>query len=253
MLSTASTVNTKQIPGTEPDKTGAVENWVDSLYVDRHPTFDKSGKVAISDLTSGDWARLAVGVNSITPSAAETSQKLSDYASKGHSETVVTGKDVTLTISGNRYVGNPGQEYVASMWLKMGNAVKTRCIYIVNGQAIESACTITAIVPTGGNANASQTFSCTINLDGVPVEPASMLTLTESKTESWVYTATVSGDAQSDPDTGRETNVTVHQFDDESLSSLVSGGSSSSQSGNVQHTQPQAGTGVLPATAVPKK
>ena len=253
MLSTASTLNTKQIPGTEPDKTGAVENWVDSLYVGRHPKFDESGKVAISDLTSGDWARLAVGVNSITPSAAETSQKLSDYASKGHSETVVTGKDVTLAISGNRYVGNPGQEYVASMWLKIGNAVKTRCIYVVNGQAIESACTITAIVPTGGNANASQTFSCTINFDGVPVEPADMLTLTESKTESWVYTATVSGDAQSDPDTGRETNIKIIQFDDESLSHLVSGSSSSSQSGNVQHTQPQAGTGVLPATAVPKK
>ena len=240
MTSTANTINTKQIPGTGPDKTGAVENWVDSLYVDRHPKFDESGKVAISDLTSGDWARLAVGVNSITPAAAETSQKLSDYASAGHSETVVTGKDVTLAISGNRYVGNPGQEYVSSMWLKMGNAVKTRCIYVVNGQAIESACTITAIVPTGGAANASQTFSCTINLDGAPVEPAGMLTLTESQTESSVYTATVSGDAQIDPDTGRETNVTVNQFDDQSLSSVVTGGSSSSQ--------PQTGTSTSPAT-----
>lgn len=245
MPSTTNTVNTKQVPGTDPDKTGAVENWVDSLYVDRHPKFDESGKVAISDLTSGDWARLAVGVNSITPAAAETSQKLSDYASEGHTETVVTGKDVTLAISGNRYVGNPGQEYVASMWLKMGNAVKTRCIYVVNGQAIESACTITAIVPTGGVANASQTFSCTINLDGVPVEPAGMLTLTESKTESSVYTATVSGDAQIDSDTGIETNVTVNQFDDQSLSSLVSGGSGSSQ--------PQTGTSTSPATGGPTK
>lgn len=241
MPNTTNTVNTKQVPGTDPDKTGAVENWVDSLYVDRHPKFDESGKVAISDLTSGDWARLAVGVNSITPAAAETSQKLSDYASEGHSETVVTGKDVTLTISGNRYVGNPGQEYVASMWLKMGNAVKTRCIYVVNGQAIESACTITAIVPTGGAANASQTFSCTINLDGVPVEPNGMLTLTESTTESSVYTAAVSGDAQSDPDTGIETNVTVNQFDD-SLSGLVNGGAGSSQSGDTtNHEDPASG------------
>lgn len=235
---TTNTVNTKQVPGTGPDKTGAVENWVDSLYVDRHPKFDESGKVDISDL-SGDWARLAVGVNSITPAAAETSQKLSDYASAGHSETVVTGKDVTLAISGNRYVGNPGQEYVASMWLKMGNAVKTRCIYVVNGQAIESACTITAIVPTGGAANASQTFSCTINLDGAPVEPAGMLTLTESQTG--VYTATVSGDAQIDPDTGIETNVTVNQLDGQSLSSVVNGGSGSSQSQTDTNTSPAIG------------
>lgn len=226
------TVTTKKIPGTDPDKSGAVENWVDSLYIDRHPSFDKSGKVAIDDITSGDWARLAVGVNTITPSASETSQKLSDYASEGHTETVVTGKEITLAISGDRYVGNPGQEYVSDMWLKMGNAVKTRCIYVVNGNAIETACTITAIVPTGGNANANQTFSCTINFDGIPVEPAGMLTLTESDTEAWTYKATVSGDAQADSATGLTTNTTIIQKYNESLSHLVPGGVGS------VHTQP---------------
>lgn len=233
-------VTTKQIPGTEPDKTGAVENWVDSLYIDRHPTFDSSGKVEIKDITSGDWARLAVGINSITPSASETSQKISDYASEGHSETVVTGKDVTLAVSGNRYVGNPGQEYVSDMWLKMGQAVKSRVIYVVNGQAIETAATITAIVPTGGTANQSQTFSCTVNFDGVPVYPAGMMTLTESKTESWVYTATVSGEEVVDKTSGRMTNVSIVQYDNESLSHLVSGGVGSSQSGDVTHHEDPA-------------
>ena len=219
---TANTENTEIIPGTGPDKSGAAENWADSLYVDRHPVFDQSGKVAIDDITSGDWARLAVGVNTITPSATETSQKLSDYASEGHTETVVTGKDVTLAISGDRYVGNPGQEYVSSMWLKMGNAVKTRCIYVVNGNAIETACTITAIVPTGGNANANQTFSCTINFDGIPLEPNGMLTLTESDTEDWIYKATVSGAPQTDPTTKLTTNTTIIQKANEPLNNLVS-------------------------------
>lgn len=228
------TTDVKQIPGTEPDKTGAVENWVNSLYVDRKPKFDKSGKISTSDLADGDWVRLAVGVDTITPSSSETSQKVSDYASEGHSETVVTGKDVTLAISGQRYVGNPGQEYVASMFLKMGNGVKTRCIYVVNGQAIITACTITAIVPTGGNANANQTFSCTVNFDGVPVEPNGMLTLTENQNEAWAYTAKVDGEEETDKDTGRVTNVAIIQNDDQSLSHLISGGSGSSQSGNVQ-------------------
>ena len=218
------TANTEKIPGTGPDKSGAAENWADSLYIDRHPVFDQSGKVAIDDITSGDWARLAVGVNTITPSATETSQKLSDYASEGHTETVVTGKEVTLAISGDRYVGNPGQEYVSSMWLKMGNAVKTRCIYVVNGNAIETACTITAIVPTGGQANANQAFSCTINFDGIPVEPKGMLTLTESNSdkESWIYKASVSGEAQTDPTTGLTTNTQIIQKANEPLSQLVS-------------------------------
>lgn len=213
------TVNTKAVPGTDPDKSGAVENWVDSLYIDRHPTFDTSGKVAISDLTTGDWARLAVGINSITPAAADTSQQLSDYASEGHSETIVTGKNVTLAVSGNRYVGNPGQEYVSSMWLKMGNAVKSRCIYVVNGQAIETACTITAIVPTGGTANQAQTFSCTVNFDGKPVIPDGMLTLTESQTEAWTYKATIDAmPSTSDTTAGRMTDVKIVQFNDQATS-----------------------------------
>lgn len=220
--------NTKKIPGTAPDTSGAVENWADSLYVDRHPSFDQSGKVAIDDITSGDWARLAVGVNTITPSASETSQKLSDYASEGHTETVVTGKEVTLAVSGDRYVGNPGQEYVSDMWLKMGNAVKTRCIYVVNGNAIETACTITAIVPTGGNANANQTFSCTINFDGIPLEPNGMLTLTETDKNSWIYKASVAGEAKTDQTTKLTTNTTINQKDNEPL---VPGGAG-------VHTQP---------------
>lgn len=241
------TVNTKAIPGTEPDKSGAVENWVDSLYIDRHPTFDTSGKVAISDITTGDWARLAVGINSITPAAADTSQQLSDYASEGHTETIVTGKNVTLAVAGNRYVGNPGQEYVSSMWLKMGNAVKSRCIYVVNGQAIETACTITAIVPTGGTANQSQTFSCTVNFDGVPVVPDGMLTLTESQTEAWVYKAAIDA-MPSTPDTtaGRMTDVKIVQFNDQATSHLTQGGSGSSGSGNT--VTPAGGSGSNPPT-----
>ena len=238
------TVNTKAIPGTEPDKSGAVENWVDSLYIDRHPTFDTSGKVAISDITTGDWARLAVGINSITPAAADTSQQLSDYASEGHTETIVTGKNVTLAVAGNRYVGNPGQEYVSSMWLKMGNAVKSRCIYVVNGQAIETACTITAIVPTGGTANQSQTFSCTVNFDGVPVVPDGMLTLTESQTEAWVYNASIDA-MPSAPDTtaGRMTDVKIVQ----ATSHSTQGGSGSSGSGNT--VTPAGGSGSNPSAS----
>lgn len=230
-------VNTKAIPDTEPDKSGAVENWVNSLYIDRHPTFDTSGKVAISDITTGttgdstgDWARLAVGINSITPAAADTSQQLSDYASEGHTETIVTGKNVTLAVAGNRYVGNPGQEYVSSMWLKMGNAVKSRCIYVVNGQAIETACTITAIVPTGGTANQSQTFSCTVNFDGVPVIPDGMLTLTESQKEAGVYKATIDAMPSAPDTTGRMTDVKIVQFNDQATSHLTQGGSGSGTS-----------------------
>lgn len=236
------TVNTKAIPGTEPDKSGAVENWVDSLYIDRHPTFDTSGKVAISDI-AGDWARLAVGINSITPAAADTSQQLSDYASEGHTETIVTGKNVTLAVAGNRYVGNPGQEYVSSMWLKMGNAVKSRCIYVVNGQAIETACTITAIVPTGGTANQSQTFSCTVNFDGVPVVPDGMLTLTESQTEPWVYTATIDAMPSASDTTGRMTDVKIVQ----ATSHSTQGGSGSSGSGNT--VTPAGGSGSNPSAS----
>ena len=77
-----------------------------------------------------------------------------------------------------------------NLFFKFGTAVKTRVIWIKNNTPIISACTISNIVPTGGAANAKQTFSFNIDFNGRPKIFNGQLTLTATSNKK-VYSATV--------------------------------------------------------------
>lgn len=165
---------TQQIPGTELDTKGAPLNVVNKLFIDIY------GYTTLNDLENGNWARLATKIQTITPSANETTNNNSYYDGEGFGSTEVTGKRYQLACSGQRYVGNPAQDYIASKQFAIGQALHCRVIWVQNGQAIVSEATLTNIVATGGEASANQTFSCTIEFNGKPRTVNGQLTLTEN-------------------------------------------------------------------------
>ena len=186
----ADTAQTKFLPGTETNKGGFPENFVNKIFLDVEPQLDDAGDVDLNNVTNGKWAWVASGINSQTPSANETSTNDAYYDGGGFTETEVTGKQVQIAVSGNRKVGDPAQDYVENLFFKFGTAVKTRVIWIKNNTPIISACTISNIVPTGGAANAKQTFSFNIDFNGRPKIFDGQLTLTATSTKK-VYSATV--------------------------------------------------------------
>ena len=165
---------TQQIPGTELDTKGAPLNVVNKLFIDIY------GYTTLNDLETGNWGRLATKIQTITPSANETTNNNSYYDGEGFGSTEVTGKRYQLACSGQRYVGNPAQDYIASKQFAIGQALHCRVIWVQNGQAIVSEATLTNIVATGGEASANQTFSCTIEFNGKPRTVKGQLTLTEN-------------------------------------------------------------------------
>lgn len=165
---------TQQIPGTELDTKGAPLNVVNKLFIDIY------GYTTLNDLETGNWGRLATKIQTITPSANETTNNNSYYDGDGFGNTEVTGKRYQLACSGQRYVGNPAQDYIASKQFAIGQALHCRVIWVQNGQAIVSEATLTNIVATGGEASANQTFSCTIEFNGKPRTVNGQLTLTEN-------------------------------------------------------------------------
>lgn len=182
---------TQQIPGTELDTKGAPLNVVNKLFI------DINGYTTLNDLeTNGNWGRLATKIQTITPSANETTNNNSYYDGEGFGSTEVTGKRYQLACSGQRYVGNPAQDYIASKQFAIGQALHCRVIWVQNGQAIVSEATLTNIVATGGEASANQTFSCTIEFNGKPRTVNGQLTLTENPDQPWTYKATVDPDAK---------------------------------------------------------
>lgn len=179
------TKNTKPIAGTELTTNGAALNVVNKLYLDTTDATD------LDDVTTGKWAWLALDITQITPSANETSQSDADYAGNGFGSTEVTSKRYQLAVTGKRHIGDAAQDYVASKQFAIGNALHTRALWIDNGEAILAEVTLSNIVPTGGNANANQTFQVTIVFNGAPVAIDGKLTMSDRPDSDGTYTATV--------------------------------------------------------------
>ena len=177
--------NTKPIAGTELTTNGAALNVVNKLYLDITDSTD------LNDVTTGKWAWLALDITQITPSANETSQSDADYAGNGFGSTEVTSKRYQLAVTGKRHNGDAAQDYVASKQFAIGNALHTRALWIDNGEAILAEVTLSNIVPTGGNANANQTFQVTIVFNGAPVAIDGTLKMSDQPGADGTYTATV--------------------------------------------------------------
>lgn len=176
--------NLAQIKGSEVPDDGAALNVANKLYVDTTDDYKN-----LTDITTGKWAWVAHGINDITPSTPEKTQKTAYYDGGGYDETEVTGKSLQLAVKGVRFVGNVAQDYITSKQYAIGSATKTRVLWINNGDVLMSACTLTNIVATGGPADAQQTFSLTIACNGKPMTTTGKLTLT--KNESDLYIASV--------------------------------------------------------------
>lgn len=218
----ADKVQTKFMPGTANDANGFPENYVNNIFVDIDPKPDSTtGDVDLNDVTTGKWAWLAGGINTVTPSANETTTNDAYYDGGGFTETDVTGKQVQLAVSGNRKVGDPAQDFVAGKFWQFGNAVKTRVIWIENGVPVVAKATLTNVVPTGGAANAKQTFSFTIAFNGRPKIPAGQLKMTLTS-ETNIYAAEVDTTVQPTDD-GTAAKAVV--IDDASDAPKAAGGS----------------------------
>lgn len=141
------------------------ENWVNKFEIDMN-----NGQDPVTDAANAKWALISQGILSVTPAANETDDTQSFWNDKGFSETDTTGKRATFAITGQRVVGDPAQDFVAGRFLAIGSALRTLVRWTnQSGEVIISNVTLTAIVPFGGNANARQTFSFTLSLNGLPV------------------------------------------------------------------------------------
>lgn len=122
-----------------------------------------------SDKEKAEWAKLLRGINTITPSAADTTDATPYWDGEGFTDTEVTGKNITFALSGHRVMGDPAQDYVASHFLDIGDKLRTLARWTdPAGNVVESVATLTSIVPFGGAANVKQTFSFTLALNGKP-------------------------------------------------------------------------------------
>lgn len=166
------------------DKTGAdlgnlkrPQNWVNKLEIDAN-----MGQDPVKDVAKADWLLISQGIQSVTPSSNDKSQSVSFWNDKGFQETDVTSKKISFQFKGSRVVGDPAQDFIASKFLDLGDACRTLFRWTnQSGHVITANVTISKVVAMGGNADADQTFSFELDLNGKPVESDDGISLDGTK------------------------------------------------------------------------
>ena len=127
------------------------------------------GLTNVDDITKAAWARLAAGINNLTPAENDTTANDEYYYGEGFGTSDVTSKRYQFTVAGHRVYGDKAQDYIASKMLEIGDNLKTLMrVTFADGSQVYGIVTLTNIVPAGGQPGAKQTFSVVCVFNGKP-------------------------------------------------------------------------------------
>lgn len=146
--------------------------------------------VEVDTTPNGDkrtWAWVGPGISDISKDNSESTSEDAYYNGGGNTETDVTGVNAKYGVEGHRLIGDPFQDYVASVEDGTGAARKTRYrVTDPTGKCIEAPCTVLDIAANGPNgaANEKASFKCSLSRSGVAtvVTDAAGVLLPESVT-----------------------------------------------------------------------
>lgn len=118
------------------------------------------------------WAWVGPGISDISKDNDESTSEDAYYNNGGNAKTDVTGVAKKYSVEGHRLIGDPFQDYVASIEDGIGSERETSYrITDPTGKCIEAPCTVLDIAAEGPNgaANEKTSFSCTLARSGTPV------------------------------------------------------------------------------------
>ena len=120
---------------------------------------------------SRTWKRLAEGISGAVQANNDVVDQTPYLSGNGFGSTDVTGGQKTIAFSGHRVIGDPAQDYIASIANSFGEARKTNFRYLDSqGAGYSGNCTIQAIEVGGGDANAKKDISFQVDINGQPTE-----------------------------------------------------------------------------------
>lgn len=115
------------------------------------------------------WARLARGISKAEPDGNEELDQASYYDGEGLASTDVTGGQMIINFEGNRCIGDPAQDFIASRKMLYGTKRKTELMWInPEGDKLLGEITLANIKAGGGDANAKEDFSFEAHYNGLP-------------------------------------------------------------------------------------
>lgn len=117
------------------------------------------------------WKRLGAGISGFDPDTNEdvAQDKYLDGAGYGSSD--VIGAQLTFAVSGNRVVGDPAQDYIASKEFDLGDDRKTNFrAFDSLGNMRSGLATICKLKLGGGDASGKKQISFELHINGKPAK-----------------------------------------------------------------------------------
>lgn len=88
---------------------------------------------------------------------------------EGWARNAVTGKKMSISFSGKRNYGDPGNDYVASMMTKTGQDCETTFEWVLpDGSKLNGNCVINLTTPAGGDSTTIDSIEFELLVDGKP-------------------------------------------------------------------------------------
>jgi len=121
-----------------------------------------------------DFMRLAKWISTVNDESDEEVEDTAYYDGDGTAESDVISVKEGYAFEGTYDNADPAMKFIGGLKRKTGEGRKIMFRKVEsNGDTLEGRATVTDIVASGGDANAYETFSCTITWDKTPeVTPA---------------------------------------------------------------------------------
>lgn len=141
-----------------------------------YPVFEnqfKIGKNGVASVAPTDFVPIA-DMESFSVSYDNTVEEWTPMTTDGWMRRLMTGKSVTISLSGKRNIGDEGNDYVASMAFKTGQAAETVLQWEFPDGTVVSIPVVVSVTADGGDSTAVNALEFDAMSNGKPTitEPA---------------------------------------------------------------------------------
>jgi len=135
-----------------------------------YPVFNINFKIGINGRESTEQDMVIIkDMETFSPSIDGSVEEWTPMDTEGWTRRLMTGKGFSISLSGKRHVGDPGNDYVAGLAFKSGMDCSSKAaIEFPNGDTLKFNCVVNVTTPFGGDSTNVSTLEFELQSDGKP-------------------------------------------------------------------------------------
>lgn len=135
-----------------------------------YPVFDLKFKIGTEGRESAAKdMKIIKDMETFSPSIDGNVEEWTPMDTEGWIRRLSTGKGFTISLSGKRHVGDPGNDYVAGLAWKSGLECSSKAeIEFPDGDTLEFDCVVNVTTPFGGDSTNVSGLEFELQSDGKP-------------------------------------------------------------------------------------